>query len=213
MQAIEKIDISTNWVTLIFLVLLFSVLLLKGFHRTKLKEYFFAFFNKGFIFSEIEERASLLNRFSVVLFFFTTGTFGLLTFFLMNYFSQEVFLEISLFWKTLLFFVGYLTVKRILEKLFVILFSIQTETVSFLTAKSIYTHTISLWTFPVLILFFYAALPNQILFGFILFLFVIKLALLFANNKNLILSKLFYIILYICAFEIAPPFLLFKLMF
>jgi hypothetical protein len=213
LQAIEKIDISTNWVTLIFLVLLFSVLLLKGFHRTKLKEYFFAFFNKGFIVSEIEERASLLNRFSVVLFFFTTGTFGLLTFFLMNYFSQEVFLEISLFWKTLLFFVGYLTVKRILEKLFVILFSIQTETVSFLTAKSIYTHTISLWTFPVLILFFYAALPNQILFGFILFLFVIKLALLFANNKNLILSKLFYIILYICAFEIAPPFLLFKLMF
>ncbi|MDC1431536.1 DUF4271 domain-containing protein [Polaribacter sp.] len=213
MQAIEKIDISTNWVTLIFLVLLFSVFLLKGFHRTKLKEYFFAFFNKGFIFSEIEERASLLNRFSVVLFFFTTGTFGLLTFFLMNYFSQEVFLEISLFWKTLLFFVGYLTVKRILEKLFVILFSIQTETVSFLTAKSIYTHTISLWTFPVLILFFYAALPNQILFGFILFLFVIKLGLLFANNKNLILSKLFYIILYICAFEIAPPFLLFKLMF
>ena len=213
MQAIEKIDISTNWVTLIFLVLLFSVLLLKGFHRTKLKEYFFAFFNKGFIVSEIEERASLLNRFSVVLFFFTTGTFGLLTFFLMNYFSQEVFLEISLFWKTLLFFVGYLTVKRILEKLFVILFSIQTETVSFLTAKSIYTHTMSLWTFPVLILFFYAALPNQILFGFILFLFVIKLALLFANNKNLILSKLFYIILYICAFEIAPPFLLFKLMF
>ena len=213
MQAIEKIDISTNWVTLIFLVLLFSVLLLKGFHRTKLKEYFFAFFNKGFIVSEIEERASLLNRFSVVLFFFTTGTFGLLTFFLMNYFSQEVFLEISLFWKTLLFFVGYLTVKRILEKLFVILFSIQTETVSFLTAKSIYTHTISLWTFPVLILFFYAALPNQILFGFILFLFVIKLGLLFANNKNLILSKLFYIILYICAFEIAPPFLLFKLMF
>ena len=199
--------------TLIFLVLLFSVLLLKGFHRTKLKEYFFAFFNKGFIVSEIEERASLLNRFSVVLFFFTTGTFGLLTFFLMNYFSQEVFLEISLFWKTQLFFVGYLTVKRILEKLFVILFSIQTETVSFLTAKSIYTHTISLWTFPVLILFFYAALPNQILFGFILFLFVIKLALLFANNKNLILSKLFYIILYICAFEIAPPFLLFKLMF
>ena len=199
--------------TLIFLVLLFSVLLLKGFHRTKLKEYFFAFFNKGFIVSEIEERASLLNRFSVVLFFFTTGTFGLLTFFLMNYFSQEVFLEISLFWKTLLFFVGYLTVKRILEKLFVILFSIQTETVSFLTAKSIYTHTISLWTFPVLILFFYSALPNQILFGFILFLFVIKLALLFANNKNLILSKLFYIILYICAFEIAPPFLLFKLMF
>ena len=213
MQAIEKIDISTNWVTLIFMVLLLCVFLLKGFHRTKLKEYFFAFFNKGFIVSEIEERASLLNRFSVVLFFFTTGTFGLLTFFLMNYFSQEVFLEISLFWKTLLFFVGYLTVKRILEKLFVILFSIQTETVSFLTAKSIYTHTISLWTFPLLILFFYAALPNQILFGFILFLFVIKLALLFANNKNLILSKLFYIILYICAFEIAPPFLLFKLMF
>ena len=213
MQAIEKIDVSTNWVTLIFMVLLLCVFLLKGFHRTKLKEYFFAFFNKGFIVSEIEERASLLNRFSVVLFFFTIVTFGLLTFFVINYFAQEPFLERSLFWKTLLVFCGYLTIKRVLEKLFVVLFSMHAQTASFLTAKNVYTHTIGLWVFPVLILFFYTALPKKILFVFIVFLFVIKLGLLLVNNKNLILSKLFYIILYICAFEIAPLFVLFKLIF
>ena len=213
MQAIEKIDISTNWVTLIFMVLLLCVFLLKGFHRTKLKEYFFAFFNKGFIASEIEERTSALNRFSVVLFFFTNVIFGLLTFLLINYFAREGFLEISFFWKTLLVFGGYLTVKRILEKLFVILFSMHTQTVSFLTAKNIYTHTIGLWVFPTLILFYYTALPKKIFLMFFTLLIIMKLGLLVVNNKNLILSKLFYIILYICAFEIAPLFVLFKLIF
>ncbi len=213
MQAIEKIDISTNWVTLIFMVLLLCVFLLKGFHRTKLKEYFFAFFNKGFIASEIEERTSALNRFSVVLFFFTNVIFGLLTFLLINYFAREGFLEISFFWKTLLVFGGYLTVKRILEKLFVILFSMHTQTVSFLTAKNIYTHTIGLWVFPTLILFYYTALPKKIFLMFLTLLIIMKLGLLLVNNKNLILSKLFYIILYICAFEIAPLFILFKLIF
>jgi|TARA_B110000908_G_scaffold33451_1_gene40064 hypothetical protein len=213
LQAIEKIDISTNWVTLIFMVLLLCVFLLKGFHRTKLKEYFFAFFNKGFIASEIEERTSALNRFSVVLFFFTNVIFGLLTFLLINYFAREGFLEISFFWKTLLVFGGYLTVKRILEKLFVILFSMHTQTVSFLTAKNIYTHTIGLWVFPTLILFYYTALPKKIFLMFLTLLIIMKLGLLLVNNKNLILSKLFYIILYICAFEIAPLFILFKLIF
>jgi hypothetical protein len=213
LQAIEKIDISTNWVTLIFMVLLLCVFLLKGFHRTKLKEYFFAFFNKGFIVSEIEERASPLNRFSVVLYFFTTVTFGLLTFLLINYFAQEIFLEITFFWKTLLVFGGYLTVKRVLEKLFVVLFSIHTQTVSFLTAKNSYTHTIALWVFPTLILFFYTTLPKKIFLVFFMLLFIMKLGLLLTYNKNLILSKLFYIILYICAFEIAPLFVLFKLIF
>lgn len=195
------------------MVLLLCVFLLKGFHRTKLKEYFFAFFNKGFIASEIEERTSALNRFSVVLFFFTNVIFGLLTFLLINYFAREGFLEISFFWKTLLVFGGYLTVKRILEKLFVILFSMHTQTVSFLTAKNIYTHTIGLWVFPTLILFYYTALPKKIFLMFLTLLIIMKLGLLLVNNKNLILSKLFYIILYICAFEIAPLFILFKLIF
>ncbi len=213
MQAIEKIDISTNWVTLIFMVLLLCVFLLKGFHRTKLKEYFFAFFNKGFIVSEIEERASLLSRFSFVLFFFTTVTFGMLLFFLINYSRQQFFLDPSFFWKTVSVFFCYLIVKRVLEKLFTVLFSIQTQTVSFLTAKNIYTHTISLWVFPILILFYYTALPKKIFLVFFTFLIIMKLGLLVVNNKNLILSKLFYIILYICAFEIAPLFVLFKLIF
>ncbi len=213
MQAIEKIDISTDWVTLTFMGLLLCVFLLKVFHRTKLKDYFFAFLNNGFVVSEIEERASLLNRFSIVLFFFTTTTFGLFSFFLLNYFSQEVFLSFAVFWKIQLLFFGYLIVKRISEKLVVILFSMHAQTVLFLTGKNIYTHTIALWVFPALILFHFTTIPKKMFLVFFMLLFILKVVLLFVNNKNLILSKLFYIILYICAFEIAPLFLLFKLIF
>jgi hypothetical protein len=213
LQAIEKTDVSTNWVTIIFMILLLCVFLLKGFHRTKLKEYFFAFFNKGFIVSEIEERASFFNRFSFTLFFFTTLNFAVLSFFLINYFSQQTLFYSAFFWKTLLAVFCYFSVKWTLEKLFVILFSIQTQTISFLTAKKIYTYTLSLWAFPALILFFYTELNKNIIFIFIGLLFAIKVLLLLANNKNLVLREFFYIILYLCVFEIVPLFILFKLIF
>ena len=213
MQAIEKIDVSTNWVTIIFMILLLCVFLLKGFHGRKLKEYFFAFFNKGFIISEIEERAPFFNRFSFVLFFFTTLNFSVVTFLLINYFTGTSLLEPPFFGKTLGAVFCYFFLKWSLEHLFTILFSIQAETIPFLTAKKIYTHTLNLWAFPLLILFFYTALNEKMIILLLLFLFVIKVLLLVANNKNLILSKLFYIILYICAFEIAPLFILFKWLF
>ncbi|MEN8766771.1 MAG: DUF4271 domain-containing protein [Polaribacter sp.] len=71
----------------------------------------------------------------------------------------------------------------------------------------------ALWVFPALILFHFTTIPKKMFLVFFMLLFILKVVLLFVNNKNLILSKLFYIILYICAFEIAPLFLLFKLIF
>jgi len=213
LQAIEKIEISTNWVTLTFMGLLFCVFLLKGFHATKLKEYGTAFFNKGFIISEIEERASILKRFSFVLFSFTTLVFALLIFFAINYFTNQTLLDASFFGIIIGGVFLYFILKRSLEYVFVILFSIQTHTIFFLTAKKIYTHTLSLWIFPILILFFYTEFNKMTLLTLIALLFVVKIMLLFIHNKNLILSKLFYIILYLCAFEIAPLFILFKWMF
>jgi len=193
--------------------LLFCIFLLKGFDRTKLNEYGRAFFNDGFIISEIEERASVFNRFSLILFSFTILIFSMLSFFAINYFTNQTELNSSFFSKILGIVFLYFSLKRILEFLLPMLFSIQSQTIFFLTAKKIYTDTLALWIFPILIVFFYTQFNKLILFIIIAVLFLIKILLLFSNNKNLILSKLFYIILYLCAVEIAPLFILFKWMF
>jgi hypothetical protein len=66
--------------------------------------------------------------------------------------------------------------------------------------------------FIAIILFFYTGLKVQFLAYFVIILFLIRIVFHLINNKKLILSKLFYFILYFCAFEIAPLFVLFKLM-
>lgn len=141
MQAIEKIDISTNWVTLIFMVLLLCVFLLKGFHRTKLKEYFFAFFNKGFIASEIEERASLLNRFSVVLFFFTTGTFGGTSFFFNELLFTGSFFRDFFILENTVGFCGLFNYKKNFRKnICVLVFNTNPNSFIFNSKKYLYAH-------------------------------------------------------------------------
>lgn len=213
MQAIEKIDISSDWVTLTFIILLIIIFLLKGLNGTKLREYFFAFFNKGFIQSEVEERTSFFNLFSFTIFSFTVLNFGLLIFFLITQFFNINILSASFFKKTALVIFSYLIIKWTLEYLFSKLFSIQNQITFFLKSKNIYSYTLSLWIFPLLIVFFYTDFDKKIILIIIALLWVLKFLLLLINNKNLILNKLFYFMLYICAFEIAPIFVLFKLIF
>ena len=195
------------------MLLLLCVFLLKGFQSTKLKEYFFAFFNKGFIVSEIEERTSFFNIFSAFQLIFTTLIFALLGFVIVAFFTENTSLDVSFYGKTVLVTFSYFIFKWTLEYFFTVLFSIQTQIAFFLKSKKTYTHTLSLWLFPLLILYFYTALGKTALLLIMAFIFLIKFFLLITNNKNLILNKLFYFILYLCAFEIAPLFILFKFIF
>ena len=211
MQAIEKIDISTDWITFILALLFLCIFLLKGFNSTKLKAYFFAFFNKSFIVSEIEERTSLINRFSVVFTFFTVVNISLLLCYLLFFYQKTTILRFLLFTKVFFFVFIYFTLKWVLEQSFVILFSIQNELKFFLTSKNIYLQSFSLWLFPIAILLFFSNVNTGFLIALILILLCFRFLLILLNNKNLILKKLFYFILYLCTFEIAPLFILFKL--
>ena len=169
MQAIERIEISNNWVTIVYLICLFLL-----FVFTVLVFSLFFFYISEWIIPEIEN-------------------------------SFQVYLKIS----ALVF--GYLTVFIILDFTLCHLLEIKPRLAHFIAAKLVYLYTIALLLFPFLILKTFSFLNVYVLLSAFSLFFILSFVLTFINNKNLIINKLFYFILYLCALEIAPLLIIYKI--
>ena len=81
----------------------------------------------------------------------------------------------------------------------------------FILSKRGYLYSISIGLFLLNLIYFYGVQKQNFLLIGAIVLFGIRLLLIISNNKNLIIKELFYFILYLCAFKLAPLLVLFKL--
>jgi len=210
MEALHRSVLSNNWITLIFVFSILLLFLLKLFTTTKLKGYTAALFNKGFV--EIEAEESYFS-FS----FFHLG-FSLFTFLML---SITIFLTVkqdSVFlFEDYLLYTFYLFSYVILRFLAVFalfsVFQFTSKLSFFMTSKRAYLYSISIALLFLNVFYFYAFQNQYLLFTGLTVLFSLRFSLIVINNKNLIIRELFYFILYLCAFELAPLFVLFRLIF
>ena len=213
MQAIEKIVYSNNWITIVLLFLFIAIVLLKLIDAKKLKESFFAFFNFGFLEDDDVDSVRFFDAFQIVIFFFTITVLSLVVFKFKIYLlpeSTDNFVTYLTVYVGLLF---YFLIKKILEYALSLLFFIKNKVQFYFKSKNNYLFNISFLVYIALILCEYANVNQLYLFYFAAFLFGVRFIFSLVINKKLIFNQLFYFILYICAFEIAPLFVLFKLMF
>mgnify|MGYP000094280842 FL=1 len=213
MQALEKITYSNNWITIVLLLLFASIVLLKLIDSRRLKESFFAFFNFNLIEDEDVEATSFFDTFQIVIFVFSVTSLSLLTYNFKLYKLSESSDSFASFSSLFIGILFYFLIKRMLEHLLLLLFLIKKGLQSFVTSKTNYLYNISFLLYIALILCEYGNINRVYLFYFATFLFIIRFVFILVRNKKLIFNKLFYFILYICALEIAPLFVLFKLMF
>ena len=210
MQALDRIDFSNNWLTLVFVFALLLLVVLKTSNQQKLFGYFSAIFIKGSVVKKTEERAPFFNTFNIVLLCFSVIVYAI-------FFSliAELFLEVSasftVFVSVLSFVAVYFILFLVLDIGLASLFEAQNETSHLFSTKIAYLYNTALILFPGLIITSYSSLSMSVLFSVFILFFLLSLLLLFVNNKNLILSKLFYFILYICALEIAPLLIIYKM--
>lgn len=213
MQAIDKITYNNDWVTVLLLLLFASVVLLKLINAKKMKENFLAFFNFGLIEEDDIESTGFFDVFQIIIFVFSVTVLSLLAYHFKLYKlpeSSRGFTPFLLIFGSL--FV-YFVSKRILEYLLMLLFMIKNGLHFFTYLKNIYLYNLAFFVGIALVLAEYASIDHLYLFYFAGFLFFLRFTFLIARNKKLIFNKLFYFILYICALEIAPLFVLFKLTF
>ncbi|MCL7752339.1 DUF4271 domain-containing protein [Polaribacter sp. Z022] len=213
MQALERTIIDTNWITILLVSLLVFIFLLKGISVKRLKRIAFSFLNIGAIEDEIEENNSFFNAFKSLIFVFSTTVLSLVLYKALVYYFSSFKQGLIVFFKVFGLVFTYFIVKKLLEFLFSQLFMLSKQVKFFLFSKAIYLYSVSLFLLIGIVLVEYSQLNTSFLVYFSLVLFSIRFLLYVINNKNLILKELFYFILYLCAFEIAPLFILFKLLF
>lgn len=210
MQAIGRVAISNNWLTIIFIIALVLLVGLKLLNQQKLFGYVRAFFQKGFIEKKAEERVSFFNNFNIILYLFSIlmhAAFFALT-------AQELLgieIDFYVYLKVLSFIAAYTILFMVLDGIFGSLFEIQNELVYFTAAKSGYFYNTALMLFPFLIITVYSFLSIHLLLVVFIVLFTLSIVLTVINNKKLIINKLFYFILYLCALEIAPLLIIYKI--
>lgn len=212
LQALERTIIYNSWITIVLLVLFAIVFLLKGMHSTILKGYVFSIFNKGFVEMQSAKRTVFFKPFYGLIFMFSVVVLALIFYHFINDFGNVKQNNIFLFLKIVAFVFIFYAIKFSIEYLLSVLFLIKTQVRFFLVSKITYLYTISIMLFCVLILFEYTGLNTKYLYIITMLLFLIRFTVHFLNNKNLIFNKLFYFILYLCAFEIAPLFFVVKLL-
>ena len=212
MQALEKIVINTNWISIILVFLFAIIAVLKIIDGDKLKGYVFALFNKGFIQDEVEENTSFFSSFYSLLFIFSSVVLALVTSLLVAETDKNTSFSVSSFFLILGIIWSYFTIKSLLEIGVIRLFFIKKEVRFYVVSKFGYLYSISFFLIIFLVLFRFGPLNFSFFIAATLGLFFLKFVFQVVNNKNLVFGKLFYFILYLCAFEIAPLLIMFKLL-
>ncbi|TXD53560.1 DUF4271 domain-containing protein [Polaribacter sp. IC066] len=213
MQAIEKIGDYNNWITVILLFLFLSIVLLKILNAKRLKQNFFAFFDFSLIEDEDTEGINFFDTFQIIIFLFSVTTLSLLTYRFLDDKGVRISDGFSSYSSIFIILLVYFVVKGMLEFGLSFLFLIREGVRFFMISKSKYLYSLSFLLYIAFVLCEYAGVNHLFAYYLAGFLFVARFVSYSIRNKKLIFSKLFYFILYICAFEIAPLFVLFKLIF
>lgn len=111
------------------------------------------------------------------------------------------------------FFIFFILTKQLISKIIGTAFDIEENIEQFNIQKATYRTYIGLIILPFNVILFYneniSVLFPQVLLAIILIMNTLGYILAIKNYQNLIISKLFYFILYLCTLEIAPYFFMY----
>ena len=211
MQAIDRIVISHNWITITVVFAMLLLFVLKKVDQTRLIGYSKSFFITGFIEGKVKEKPSFFSFFNLLIFVFTMLVISLSFLLLIQQYLPSYTTDFSFFITLLGFVTIYFLIFLVTDVALSSVFQIKNELKCFVAAKIAYLYNVALWTFPLLIITIYGFNNAYILTITSIALLLLSIMLVFINNKKLIVNKLFYFILYLCALEIAPLLIFYKI--
>ena len=213
MEALQRVILSNNWITIIFLVSLAVLFFLKLFEAEKLKGYAASIFNKGFIEIEAEDNSSFFSFFHIGFSFFFFLMITITGYFCANIYSHRTIFLLQDYIHVFNYVLLYMIVRFVSMSLFILLFELKQSTSLFLISKRGFLYSISIGLLFLNIIYFYSFQNKYLLITGVGLLFLVRFLMILMINKNLIIKELFYFILYLCAFELAPLFVLFRWIF
>ena len=216
MTYIDRLIISKDWITLLLVGCVVLYALAKFLYPRRFQEFvLLPITNKYFL---VQGRNDLIQLpFNILLFATQTISISLFIYLALEAWQPAMVAENPwIFVQILTIFTVFVLIKFFIEKIISSVFAIDGLVHGYLYHKLTYRNLISMFFFIANIVFFYAFQPSKIiLLIFITIMVLANLISLFYSYKTyakIIFKDFFYFILYLCALEISPYIILYKMM-
>ncbi len=210
MQNIHRTIESLDWITFILVGCVILVTVLRVVYPKRFDDFIKLPISNNYFLTKgkFEE---LKHPFSVLFFLIQVLTLSL---FIFLFFLGKRDVSATIFIKITLASFTFILIKTCIEKLIGSIFDIETIINNYIFTKLSYRNFISLFLIVLNFIFYFSVEPTiLLLFIFGGFIVLLNLFILFINYKNyrsLIFSNFFYFLLYICALEISPYLIIYK---
>ncbi len=213
-EATERILISNDWVTIVLLTIIGLLIYNKIKYPVRFKSLQSLLYNNSYINNYSKSTPLLFNSFNLIFYFIFIFIFSLLLFVIINQYGlitdanrKETFLLI------IIYAFSFVIIRFIIGFLLAFLFEKENEQHYFTFTKLSYLGNFSLLILPLIIINFYinSFYFSQFLIIIASLLLVFYYFLQIKNNQKLVFGKMFYFILYLCALEISPFIIIYKL--
>lgn len=212
-QLTHRILENKDWATLLFVVTFAVVAMTKSAYETRFSEFSKLIFSDKYA-KIYRDNNHMKSSFTIGLFFVQVISFAFFILLTLNIFDDTVkktdwilFIQIATF---LLYFI---LAKYLIEKIVATSFNIDDFADLFNLQKVTYRTYIGVLILPInAVLFYYDNIPQIIplvIIGVSLCLSLYSYFISIKTYQNVIIGKLFYFILYLCALEIAPYYFLY----
>ncbi len=214
MQAVERFHETQDWITVLFVLGFFLLVLAKILYPQRFVD-FINLLNSGKFISFKGKENKAFHGFNILLLIVQAIAISIFLFV-----AYEVYFEHSesagiIFIRILTAYLCFLLLKTGVEKIIGNIFEMDDRMDYYIFQKISYRSFISLFILIASLFLVYSLDPGTLTITLIAVLCllanVIGLIIIYRKNQNLLASNWFYFILYLCALEIAPYIILYKL--
>ena len=206
--------ISNEWFTILIVLSLGVLAFAKFTYSLRFNEYLGVLGNSKYLKIYAREQ-KFFDQFDALLFTNLIIAVSIFSFIGYNTIIEDLEFDLQLFSKIILGLGALILIKIMLERLIGSLFDIDSLIDAYLFQKTNYKNYLGLILLPVNIVLIYGITPTEgIIYGVLIVLTLVNLFGIFTSfrmHQKLLLSNILYFILYLCALEIGPYIILYKL--
>jgi hypothetical protein len=198
---------NKDWATALFVLSLILIALTKSVFENRFNDFTKLIYSDKYI-KMYRDSSHLMSGFTIALFVVQIISFSFFLQLFLSYYGRASKSDWMLFIQLFTFITYFILAKFLIEKIIATAFKIEEFMEQFNLKKVTYRTYIGLIILPIdLILYYFDVFSKNIFLPIFTIALIINLftyLLTIKNYQSLIMGKLFYFILYLCALEIAP---------
>ncbi len=196
-----------DWATIVFVILFSIIAVVKSVFETRFQDFMKLIVSDKYI-KIYRDATYLMSGFTIFLFLVQLVSIAFFIQLALHHFYHTSQTDSILFIQICTFISVFVLSKFLIEKIIATSFAIEEFSDQFNLQKVSYRTYIGLLLLPINAILFYNSNSSDFLFYSIITVVLLTNLLTYVislkNYQNLLISKLFYFILYLCALEIAP---------